>query len=428
MPQNRPFSLLVKPASADCNLRCAYCFYLDRSSLYPETGRRRMSDRVLERMIATYMAISQPQYSFGWQGGEPTLMGVEFFRRVTELQEKYGRRGAVVANGLQTNATLIDDELAAHLGKYNFLVGVSLDGPEEAHNRYRRTIDDGGTHAQVLRGMECLRRHRVEFNVLTLVNAANVKRGREVFNYLCDLGVFYHQYIPCVEFDESGRPQPYAVTGEEWGDFLCGIFDEWLGRDPFKVSVRLFDSILLLLVDGIYNLCHLSGTCCQYFVVEYNGDVYPCDFFVETQRKLGNIMDPETSWVGLQNCEEYLAFGRQKADWHQRCQECEYLIFCSGDCLKHRLDGGGNPQKLSWLCAGWQRFYSHALPEFKKLAQKILRRRETQSGPGPNRGSGLRLPELLKTGRNDSCFCGSGKKYKKCHGTVNVRGGFYLSR
>ena len=192
-PTNRPFSLLIKPASADCNQRCAYCFYLDRASLYPDASRHRMTDDVLERLISSYLATDQPTYVFGWQGGEPALMGLDFFRRVTALQSKYGRNGSVVANGLQTNATLLEDEFCAHLGKFNFLVGVSLDGPADVHDRYRKYGDGRGTHADVLRGLETLRRHEVEFNILTLVSAANVKRGAEIYRYLRDLGVAYHQ-------------------------------------------------------------------------------------------------------------------------------------------------------------------------------------------------------------------------------------------
>jgi len=239
-----PFSLLIKPASADCNLRCEYCFYLDRSELYPETKKHRMSQEVLERMISSYMALPQQQYTFGWQGGEPTLMGVEFFREAVRLQKKHGRMGAIVANGLQTNATLIDDEFAAHLAKYNFLVGVSIDGPEELHNTYRKNAGGGGSHADVMRGVESLKRNNAEFNVLVLVNKANVRQARRVYRYLCENGIFHHQYIPCVEFDENGELLPFAINGGEWGDFLCELYDLWLPDDTRRVSIRYFDALL----------------------------------------------------------------------------------------------------------------------------------------------------------------------------------------
>ncbi len=408
----KPFSLLIKPASADCNLQCAYCFYYDKCYLYPETTCHRMTDDVLERMIASYMGTSQPVYSFGWQGGEPTLMGIDFFNRVVQLQQHYGKKGARVANGLQTNATLINDELAALLAKYNFLVGVSLDGPEDIHNHYRVTKDGRGTHSSVLKGIECLKRNDVEFNILTLVNSANVERGKEVYHYLKDMGFMYHQYIPCVEFDREGHLLPFSITGLQWGQFLCDIFDEWISGDTRRVSVRLFDSILNLMVDGVYTTCHLAGNCCQYFVVEYNGDLYPCDFFVEPDKRLGNIMGD--TWDNLQESTLYHLFGQQKTQWNPICAKCDYLEFCSGDCLKHRIYAGNPPEKLSWLCEGWMKFYAYALPEFKKLAISIIKARQ-RNGVMP-RGQQYNLFPGNDIGRNDLCFCGSEKKYKKCHG------------
>lgn len=410
----KPFSLLVKPASADCNLRCEYCFYIDRLGLYPHTKVHRMSDEVLEQMISTFMATRQPQYAFGWQGGEPTLMGLDFFKRVVELQQKYARQGTRVANGLQTNATLIDDEFAAFLAKYNFLVGVSLDGPPQIHDKYRQTPGGNGTHKDVMRGIECLKRNNVEFNILTLVNHANVGRGAEVYRYLRDLGFMYHQYIPCVEFDQKGNKAPFAITGEEWGDFLCQLFDEWYKEDTRKVSIRLFDSIVSLLVDGVYTTCHLAGNCCHYLVVEYNGDVYPCDFFVESQRKLGSVLSD--SWDDMLKSRDYIGFGQLKNQWSDRCFHCEYLDYCSGDCLKHRLYAEGGPERISWLCSGWKQFYKHTLPRFKELAVSILKERVAY-GMITKKDNYDLLPDR-SIGRNEPCFCGSSKKYKKCHGML----------
>lgn len=397
MPANRPFSLLIKPAGADCNLRCGYCFYRDRASLYPETTRHRMPEEVLTRVISSYLATDQLQYAFGWQGGEPTLMGTEFFRRVTDLQQRHGRPGSLVANGLQTNALLLDDGFCAHLAKYNFLVGVSLDGPAEIHDTYRRTADGRGTHALVLQSLEALRRRKAEFNILTLVTAANAGRGGEVYRYLRDRGFLYHQYIPCVESGENGLPLPCAVDGEAWGEFLIAVFDEWSKSDARRVSVRLFDSILAYLAGGRHNVCHMGGDCRQYFVVEYNGDVYPCDFFVRPGLKLGNIM--EDDWDYFLASPVRAAFSLAKTDWPQACRGCEYLAFCSADCQKHRL---GGPGSVSALCAGWRAFYAHALPCLTELARSIKK-------------SGALGPPV--PGRNDPCFCGSGRKFKKCHGS-----------
>ncbi len=410
----RPFTLLIKPASADCNLRCEYCFYLEHMGFYPETRTHRMSAQVLEQLVRSYMRTPQPEYSFGWQGGEPTLMGLEFYKRAVALQQQYGMPGARVGNGMQTNGTLIDDAMAAFFARYNFLVGVSLDGPPEIHDKHRVKAGGGGSHAEVLRGIGKLRAHHAEFNILTLVNEANVRRGAEVYRYLVDQGFLYHQYIPCVEPDSYHNLLPFSISGPEWGEFLCTVFDVWYARDTRRVSIRLFDSILLYLLDGVRNICHFGTNCCQYFVVEHNGDVYPCDFFVEKPLWLGNVM--EDSWAALQSSPVYRSFGARKRQWASACDACEFVDLCQGDCLKHRLCAdGGDPRRLSLLCEGWKMFYSHTLPRFRELAARVARERAAFSGPG-EAGAGAGPP-----GRNDPCPCGSGKKYKHCCGRKGRR-------
>lgn len=405
----RPFSLLIKPASADCNLRCEYCFYLRKSALYPAESQHRMPDKVLEALIAGYLKTEQPGYVFAWQGGEPSLMGVDFFRRVTDLQQQYGTKGCSISNALQTNATLLDEDLCHHLARYRFLTGVSLDGPPVLHDRYRKSADGRGTYRQVMKGIENLRKCGAEFNALVLVNAENAGYPGEVYRQLCELGIQYHQYIPCVEFDPSGKPMPFTITGEQWGRFLCGIFDQWVSRDINRVSVRLFDSLLAFMLEGTYTSCTLAGHCCQYFVVEYNGDVYPCDFFVEPGRRLGNIL--ENTWEEMQASAAYLDFGALKHRWNPQCSTCSWLAYCSGDCLKHRIYGGMPPENTSWLCPGWEMFYRHAIPSLREIALSIRQK----NGGGRSVGS---LFTDTAFGRNDPCFCGSGEKYKKCHGRV----------
>ncbi|MBD3393728.1 MAG: anaerobic sulfatase maturase [Chitinivibrionales bacterium] len=409
----KPFSLLIKPASADCNLRCEYCFYLDRAALYPETRTHRMSDSVLEKMIQSYMATSQPVYSFGWQGGEPALMGADFFRRVVDLQKKHGRAGSSVSNGVQTNGVLITDELAAHFAEYRFLAGVSLDGPPAIHDRYRRYAGGRGSHADVLKGIDRLRAHGVDFNILVLVNSENAGRAAEVYRYLRDNGFLFHQYIPCVEFDRAGNLRPFAITGEQWGAFLCGLFDAWHASDTRRVSIRLFDAVLSYMVDNTYTICHMHSTCCQYFVVEHNGDIYPCDFFVGPGLRIGNVMT--ISWDQAQKSPVYTAFGRNKPAWNPACARCEYLPYCAGDCLKHRLPVSGDPATLSWLCKGWKRFFAHTLPRFEALAELVKREREL--APAACAAAPFAAPAAPGTaGRNDPCPCGSGLKFKKCCG------------
>lgn len=363
-----------------------------------------MSDEVLEEMIARYMATDQPQYIFGWQGGEPTLMGVEFFKKAVHFQQKYAKSGVVISNGLQTNGTLLTEEFAKFLHDYNFLVGVSLDGPESIHNQYRLTQGMEGSHAKVWKGIELLQKHQVEFNILTLVSSSNVHHAKEVYQYLKKQGFYYQQYIPCVEMDEKGQPLPFTITGQEWGNFMCEIFDEWIQSDPYQISVRLFDSILSLMVYGSISVCHMGGNCRQYFVVEHNGDIYPCDFFVEKEKCLGNIT--KNTWEEMQDHPNYHLFGHLKHQWNPACYKCSHLLYCSGDCLKHRIYNGQSPETLSWLCKGWKQFYDHTIPGFYELAKMI----QSQQG----------IKEKLfideKHERNQPCFCGSEKKYKQCHG------------
>ena len=360
------FSLLIKPTSADCNLRCGYCFYLPTAKLYPGTSCHRMDEHTLERVITSYLATSQKTHTFGWQGGEPTLMGLPFFRRAVELQKTVGRAGTKVANGLQTNGTLLDDEFAAFLAEYRFLVGVSLDGPPAIHDAERRSADGQGSHARVLAGIECLRQRRVEFNVLTLVHRANVARATEVYDYLVDHGFFYHQYIECIEFAGDGSLEPFAIDGASWGAFLCAVFDRWYARDTRRVSVRLFDTVLARLVDGVANTCSCGDDCRQYFVVEYNGDIYPCDFHVRSEWFLGNIQ--HGNWDDFLKHPRFAEFGARKRQGLAVCAACPFLELCQCDCPKNR---GGDPAQRSQLCAGWKMFYAHTLPHFRELAEQI---------------------------------------------------------
>jgi uncharacterized protein len=372
-----------------------------------------MSEAVLERMIRSYMATDQPTYCFAWQGGEPTLMGLDFFCKVTELQQRCGAAGSVVSNGLQTNATLIDDELARHIGRYHFLVGCSLDGPPAIHDHYRRGIRGGPSHEDVLRGIRVLQRHHVEFNILVLVSQSNVHRAPEVYRYLTEQGFLHQQYVPCVEFEPDGTLKPFAIDGEQWGEFMCELFDLWYRNDAFHVSIRNFDEMLLKLVDGVSNVCTMGRNCCKYFVVEYNGDIYPCDFFVQSELRLGNVHD--TSWGDALASQTYCDFGAQKCQWNDACDECDCLDLCNGDCLKFRTYGRASSRNLSRLCAGWQRFVRHTREHLEKLGQEVRRRRieeqrlmrRSQTAASSQRG-------LVR--RNGPCPCGSGRKFKKCCG------------
>lgn len=367
----RPFSLLLKPASADCNLDCDYCFYLEKKDLYPGSKTHRMKDEVLEAVIRGYMNTPQPVYSMIWQGGEPTLMGGTFFEKVIALQKHWGRKGARISNSIQTNGTKITRNLATHLGRYRFLAGCSLDGPPEMHDRFRRTKGGKETHSLVMRGIRTLRQHLVPVNILVLVSAANVEKPLTLYRYLKSKGFTHLQFVPCVEFDPGGRPLPCSIDANQWGVFLNRIFDEWFDQDKTTISVRLFESILSTLVYGRTPDCGFGARCDQYFVVEHNGDIYPCDFFVEKKYKIGNVL--ELTWEEALNSPVFQNFAAGKSQWNVECDPCDFQRFCMGDCLKHRLQPGQGPQGLSWLCPGWKRFYTHSLGRLRTLARDIAR-------------------------------------------------------
>jgi uncharacterized protein len=247
---------------------------------------------------------------------------------------------------------------------------------------------------------------------LVLVSQANVNKAAEVYRYLVNKGFHYLQFIPCVEFSPNGELEPYAISGEEWGEFLCEIYDEWYPNDTRRVSIRHFDSILAKQVDGIANVCTLGDNCCQYFVVEYNGDVYPCDFFVKPNLKLGNIMD--TSWEELLDSPKYHQFGAQKKQWNPECTSCQCLSWCQGDCLKFRVSGEYQSHHLSYLCSGWKHFFKHTRDGFQSLSEEVKKDRLTSQSPQPL--SEKRPGNHQRVGRNQPCPCGSGLKYKKCCG------------
>ncbi len=341
---------------------------------------------------------------FAWQGGEPTLMGLDFYKHVVSLQKIHKKPNANITNAFQTNGILLDDNWATFFKQNGFLVGVSLDGPEDIHDKYRISGSGQGSYANVIGGIGSLRRCGAEFNTLTLISQANVNHPVEVYRFIRDkVNCSYHQYIDCVEFDDSGKLTDFSISGRQWGDFLCTIFDEWAGNDVNRVSVRLFDSIMSVILNKKSTLCTSCQDCRNYLLVEYNGDVYPCDFYVEEKMKLGNIM--EHDWADLMSSERYVAFGKRKNHWAHDCDSCQYLDFCAGDCQKNRFTRSDVSSSKSVLCEGWKQFYDYAMPTFKKLAKKLKNRQ-------------IRAHHLMSSGgsigRNDLCFCGSGKKFKKC--------------
>jgi uncharacterized protein len=409
----KTFSLLIKPASFDCNLRCQYCFYLKKNEIYGGKSHH-MNPQVLECMVRSYMALDMPMYSFCWQGGEPTVMGLDFYKEAIRLMQKYGRGGKQVSNALQTNGTLIDDEWAKFFRDYSFLLGISVDGPAELHDKFRKTCTGEGSHALVMRGMDALKRNKAEFNVLTLVSQSNVKHPLEVYRYLRDdLGIKFMQYIECIEFGKDGKLLPFCISGPEWGEFLCQVFDEWYKYDRYEVSVRHFDSVLFKMLEGNANVCAMGRDCREYLVVENNGDIYPCDFFVEPRFKLGNIMSG--NWRDFLNSPIYEEFGARKRNSDELCMACPWFDLCAGCCPKNRADRGEDARCLSVLCAGWKMFYEHTIERFRELTDEV-RKRRAQEAMQNQHAQIMRMYQSGQISRNSSCPCGSGRKFKQCCG------------
>ncbi len=361
-----------------------------------------MSDDVLEEFVRQYVAMSGPQVSFAWQGGEPTLMGLEFFQRAVYYQQKFGRSGQVVSNSLQTNAILLDNQWCQFLADYKFLVGVSIDGPADIHDRFRKYSSGTPSHEQVIAALHRLQEHNVDHNCLAMITPANVRRPEELYHYFTDeLGLEYLQFIPLVEKDPAtGKLADFSIDPDAYGEFLCRVFDLWARASEPQVHVRMFDDLLALHAGVEAPSCLLREHCGAYVVVEHNGDVYCCDFFVEPEWKLGNLM--ATPLTDLVQSEKFAQFARRKSELGRKCQGCEWLKFCWGGCPKHRLVYADDVSMPSYFCAGYRRIFEHSQEQLQRRARRWLAQ---QCYPTINYDG---------VGRNDPCPCGSGKKHKKC--------------
>jgi len=425
---------MLKPNGPICNLNCAYCYYLSKEQLYPNSDFR-MSDELLEEFTRQYIEAQRvPEVTFGWQGGEPLLMGLDFFRRAVELQERCHRPGRRVINALQTNGVLLDDEWCRFFREHHFLVGLSLDGPRELHDVYR--VDKGGnsTFDRVMAGVALLKKHKVEFNILACVHAANADHPLEVYRFLRDeVGTQFIQFIPIVErdndtgFQEGERVTERSVTGRQYGDFLIAVFDEWVRRDVGRVFVQIFDTALAAWVGQRPGLCIFDEACGLALVMEHNGDLYACDHFVEPRHRLGNIQ--ETPLVEMVGSEQQRQFGLVKRDRLPRyCRECEVRFICNGGCPKNRVlrTPDGEPG-LNSLCAGYKAFFAHVDQPMRIMAAELragrppasimLHLAKEEEADLQRRFAHARRPVLSSPGQcNAPCPCGSGRKFKHCHG------------
>jgi uncharacterized protein len=435
------FHVLAKPTGAVCNLDCKYCFFLSKQALYPDSDFR-MADDLLELYIRQLLESQPTQVTIAWQGGEPTLMDLDFFRRSMELVERYSKPGQRVEHTIQTNGTRLDDEWCAFFKQHNFLVGLSVDGPRELHDTYRVDKGGRGTFDRVMRGWNSLKKHGVECNILCTVHAGNVEHAVEVYRFFRDdLGARFMQFIPIVErgnadlipvanlgwgargtdprplYLQSGnRVTDRSVEPKQLGRFLIDIFDEWVRRDVGRVYVQLFDTTLGAHV-GQYSLCVFSPTCGDAVALEHTGDLYSCDHFVEPYFKLGNIR--ETHMADLVASAKQRKFGTDKQTTLPKyCRDCDVLYACNGGCPKDRFIStpDGEPG-LNYLCAGYKKFFQHVEKPMRMMAGLL----EAKRAPAEIMRMYAQQDEVWraaakKVGRNEACPCGSGRKVKHCHG------------
>jgi uncharacterized protein len=432
----RSVHVMAKPSGAVCNIDCKYCFYLEKEKLYPEKGKQwKMSEETLEQYVKQYIeAQDVPEVNFAWQGGEPTLMGIDFFKKAVSLQQQYAN-GKTITNAFQTNGTLLDDAWAIFLAKHKFLVGVSVDGPQHMHDFYR--VDKGGktTFDQVMRGIEVLKKHRVEFNTLTVLQSHNAQHPLEVYNFLKSIGSQFMQFIPIVEriaaqpredlltlvdpnFEDGATVSQWSVSAHQYGRFLSQVFEEWVRKDVGRYFVQIFDVALGAWLGQNPSLCIFSETCGDALIIEHNGDLYSCDHFVYPDYNLGNVHD--TSIGELVASPQQRKFGTDKRDTlPQYCQDCTFRFACNGGCPKHRFILTPDGEKgLNYFCKGYKMFFKTADPYLRVMASELSHRRPASGVMvwAKQQDEARLAKQMQLVGRNDPCPCGSGKKFKQCHG------------
>ena len=389
-PFAKPLYVMLKPAGAHCNLACKYCYYLEKNNLYQNSHRHLMTDEMLEQFTREYIeAQTMPQVLFTWHGGEPLMRSIDFYKKALELQKKYAH-GKQIDNVIQTNGTLLTDEWCEFFAKNHWLVGISIDGPQEYHDHYRVTPAGKPSWEKVMQGIQLLKKHRVEWNAMAVVNAYNAEHPLEFYHFFRDNGCQYLQFTPIVERlteHEDGRTLasladdreiPLAdasVTPQQWGNFLCTIFDDWVRHDVGKMFVEIFDCTLANWMGVLPGICAYSKECGHAGVMEHNGDVYSCDHFVFPEYKLGNIR--EQSLIDMLYGEKQQAFSRLKhTSLPRQCKECDMEFACHGECPKNRFekDKYGEPG-LNYLCQGYYQYYSHVAPYMDFMKRELLAQR-----------------------------------------------------
>ena len=389
-PFAKPLYVMLKPAGAHCNLACKYCYYLEKNNLYDKSHRHIMSDEMLEQFTREYIeAQTMPQVLFTWHGGEPLMRSIDFYKKALTLQKKYAR-GRRIDNVIQTNGTMLTDEWCEFFAQNNWLVGISIDGPQEYHDHYRLTTTGNPSWQKVMHGIELLKKHHVEWNAMAVVNAYNADHPLEFYHFFKDNGCQYLQFTPIVERltkHQDGRTlasladnheiplADFSVTPEQWGNFLCAIFDEWVRNDVGKMFVEIFDCTLANWMGVLPGICAYSKNCGHAGVMEHNGDVYSCDHFVFPEYKLGNIRDH--TLIEMLYGDKQHAFSRLKhTSLPRQCKECDMEFACHGECPKNRFekDKYGEPG-LNYLCKGYYQYYSHVAPYMDFMKRELQAQR-----------------------------------------------------
>jgi len=425
------FHIMAKPTGAICNLDCEYCFYLEKEKLYPSVKNWAMPDDVLEKYVKEFIQSQKvPEIIFAWQGGEPTLLGIDFFKKAVKLQKKYAD-GKEVENTFQTNGILLNDEWCSFFSENNFLIGLSIDGPREIHDKYR--IHKGGQPSfdKVIIGLEYLKKHEVEFNTLTCVQKDNSYKPLEVYEFLKEIGSMFMQFIPIVErkslkeaselklvqpsYKEEAAVTDWSVEPLQYGKFLMENFDRWVRNDVGKYFIQIFDVSLGLWHGLGSSLCVFKETCGQALAMEHNGDVYSCDHFVYPENKLGNIM--EESLNKIVDSEQQLQFATdKKTKLPQFCIGCDVRFACNGECPKHRfIKTPDGEEKLNYLCAGYKYFFHGIALYMRFMSNELAKKRPPANVMSWAKEKDKGFPGI-NISRNDPCICGSGLKFKNCCG------------
>lgn len=385
-PFARPLYVMVKPVGAHCNLRCDYCYYLEKANLYTHERQHYLSDELLEKFVKEYIeAQTMPQVLFTWHGGEPLLRPLSFYEKALMYERRYAR-GRQLDNVIQTNGTLLTDEWCAFFRQHHFLVGISIDGPQRFHDQYRKTASGESTFDKVMAGIHLLNKHGVEWNAMAVVNSTNANDPLGFYHFFKDIGCHYLQFAPIVErrvsrpdgltlatgMQAGGELTPQSVTPEQWGHFLCTLFDEWVRHDVGEYFVQLFDATLANWCGEAPGVCTLSAECGNVAVLEHNGDLYSCDHFVFPEHRLGNLR--EQTITAMMYSEQQQRFSQMKRQQLPRqCQECHYLFACHGECPKSRfVNDRYGEAGLNYLCQGYHQFFSHVAPYMDFMKQQLL--------------------------------------------------------